>query len=127
MKKEFIIKRCSECGATVKVLKDCNCGGCGIICCNQKMQTLIPNQQDAAAEKHVPTYEKKDHKIIVRVNHVMEENHYIEWISMVSNEKETTVYLKPSEKAEVEFDYVDGSTLYAYCNLHGLWKKDIEE
>ena len=29
MKNELIIKRCKSCGATVKVLEDCNCEGCG--------------------------------------------------------------------------------------------------
>ena len=57
----------------------------------------------------------------------MEEDHYIEWISMVSDEKECTVYLKSSENAEATFHYIPGSTLYAYCNKHSLWKKEVEQ
>ena len=33
-------------------------------------------------------------KIIVKVNHVMEEDHYIEWISVVSDNEEITKYFK---------------------------------
>ena len=123
---ELVIKKCKSCGATVKVIEDCNCKDCGIICCGEKMEVLVPNSVDAAIEKHVPTYEVKDGKIFVTVNHVMEEEHYIEWICMVSDKKECTVYLNPGEEAKAHFKYIPGSTIYAYCNRHGLWKKNVE-
>ena len=78
MSKEFIIRKCDSCNATIKVLEDCNCK-CKIQCCGQEMRELKPNTVDASAEKHIPTYEVKGDKIFVRVNHVMEEEHYIEW------------------------------------------------
>ena len=126
MGKELEIKRCNSCGAIVKVIKDCNCSGCGIICCDEKMQKLVPNSVDAAVEKHVPTYEVEGNEIVVKVNHVMEEEHFIEWITLVSENKEETVMLSPEKVAEARFEYIPGSTLYAYCNKHGLWKKDVE-
>ncbi len=124
--KELVIKRCGKCGAMVKVLEDCNCDNCGIQCCGEPMETLIPNSVDAAVEKHVPTYEIKDGKILVKVNHVMEEDHYIEWISIVFEDKTVTKYLKPGEEATTHCKYVPGSVVYAYCNKHGLWKVDVE-
>ena len=127
MKRELIIKKCMSCGATVKVLEDCKCGeDCGIKCCGEKMTVLEPNSVDASFEKHVPTYEVKDGKIFVRVNHVMEEEHYIEWISIVSEGKECITYLKPGEEAVAHCKYVPGATIYAYCNKHELWKADVE-
>ena len=127
MKNELVIKRCKSCGATVKVIDDCNCKGCGIICCGEPMEKLVPNSVDAAVEKHVPTYEKVDDELLVKVNHVMEKEHYIEWISLVKENKEITVKLYPEQAAEVRFPYIKGATLYAYCNKHGLWKKEVEE
>lgn len=124
--KEFKIRKCSKCGAIVKVLEDCNCDGCGINCCGEEMKILIANSVDAAVEKHVPTYEVKDVKIYVKVNHVMEEDHYIEWISIVFEGKEVTTYLEPGEEAVAHSKYVPGSAIYAYCNKHGLWKIDVE-
>ena len=59
------------------------------------MKELVPNSVDAAVEKHVPTYEVKDGKIFVKVNHVMEEDHYIEWIAMASDDKVGKKFLKP--------------------------------
>ena len=126
MKNELIIKKCKSCNAMVKVLEDCNCGNCGIRCCNEEMQVLIPNSVDAAVEKHVPTYEKVEDEIVVRVNHVMEKEHFIEWIELVAENKEYFIQLYPEQDAEVRFKYIPGSTIYAYCNKHGLWKKDVE-
>lgn len=122
MSNELIVKKCDECGAVVRVLKDCE----GISCCGKQMRKLVPNSVDAAIEKHVPTYEVKDGKIFVTVNHVMEEDHYIEWISIVRDGKECITYLKPGMEAKAHCKYTPGSTIYAYCNKHELWKKDVE-
>lgn len=126
MSKDLIFKKCTECGAIVKVLEDCNCNGCGIICCGKPMASLVPNSVDAAVEKHVPTYEVDGEYIKVKVNHVMENEHYIEWIALVSDKKECINYFNPGDNLECCFKYIKGSTLYAYCNKHGLWKKDVE-
>ncbi len=125
MKKEFIVKKCSKCGAVIKVLEDCNCA-CEFECCGEKMQTLIPNSETAAIEKHIPNYEVIDGKIHVKVNHVMEQEHSIEWISIVFGNKEVTTYLEPGKEAVAHCKYVPGATIYAYCNKHGLWKKEVE-
>ena len=125
MSKELVIRKCKKCGAIVKVIEDCNCP-CGIECCGEKMEKVVPNSVDAAFEKHVPTYEVKDGKIFVRVNHVMEEEHYIEWIAIVYDSKEIITYFKPGDEPIAHGKYVPGSTIYAYCNKHSLWKKDVE-
>lgn len=124
--RELVIKKCLKCGATVKVLEDCKCSGCGIKCCGEEMKELKPNSVDAAVEKHVPEYEVKDGKIFVKVNHVMDEDHYIEWISIVFDKKEVTTYFKPGDEPVAHCKYVPGSTIYAYCNKHALWKKEVE-
>lgn len=126
MSRKLIIKKCLKCGATVKVLEDCKCENCGIKCCGDSMQELVPNSVDASAEKHLPTYEVKDGKIYVKVNHVMEEEHFIEWISIVFENKEVTTYFKPGEEPIIHCKYVPGSTIYVYCNKHDLWKKEVE-
>ena len=127
MNKELLIKKCMKCGAIVKVIEDCKCGeDCGIKCCGEKMTVLKPNSVDAAVEKHVPTYEVKDGKIYARVNHVMEDEHYIEWISIVSEGKECTTYFKPGDEPVAHCKYVPCAVVYAYCNKHGLWMTVVE-
>lgn len=74
MEKELVIKKCSKCNTLIEVIKDCNCDNCSIKCCGEEMIELVPNSVDAAFEKHVPNYEVIDNRIIVTVNHVMEED-----------------------------------------------------
>ena len=125
MSKELIIRKCKSCGAIVNVLEECNCK-CGIQCCGEEMEKLVPNSVDAAVEKHVPTYEKEQDEICVKVNHVMEDEHYIEWVCFVTENRQCMVKFKPGEKSEARFPYVKGSVVYSYCNKHGLWKKEVE-
>lgn len=125
MERDLIIKKCNKCGALIHVITDCNCNDCGITCCNQAMEKLVPNSVDAAVEKHVPVVEIDKDRAKVVVNHVMDEDHYIEWIAMITDSKECIKYLKPGDMAEVEFKYVPGSRIYSYCNKHGLWMKEI--
>lgn len=126
MSRELKVRKCEKCGAMVRVIEDCHCDNCGIQCCGEKMRELVPNSVDAAIEKHVPTYEIKDGKIFVKVNHVMEEEHYIEWISIVFENMEKITYLKPGENAIAHCKYVPGSKIYSYCNKHGLWVTEVK-
>ena len=124
---ELMIKKCMKCGAIVIPYKDCECEGCGIKCCEEEMETLIPNSVDAAIEKHVPTYEKVEDEIFVKVNHVMEKEHYIEFIALVTDTKTYVERLYPEMDAQVRFKYIKGATLYAYCNKHGLWMSKVDK
>ena len=124
--KELVIKKCHKCGALVKVIKDCTCDNCGINCCNEPMKELKANESDGNVEKHKPTYTKKDNKLTVTVNHVMEEGHYIEWICLLTDKEEKYIYLNPDEEPTVTFDNVNEGKIYSYCNKHGLWVEDIK-
>lgn len=126
MRKELVLKKCEKCGAVIKVIEDCKCDNCGIKCCDEQMKVIKPNSVDAAFEKHVPTYERVEDEIFVKVNHVMEKEHYIEWIAMVTDTREEFVELYPEQNAECRFKYVPGAKLYAYCNKHGLWVEDVK-
>lgn len=124
-KNKLIIKKCESCGAIINALVDCECD-CGFKCCGDEMVELLPNSVDASFEKHVPTYERVEDEIFVKVNHVMEKDHFIEWIALVTDNKQCMQKLYPEQNAEVRFKYIPGSSIYAYCNKHGLWKADVE-
>ena len=90
---------------------------------------MVANSQDASVEKHVPAYELVEDEIVVRVGeieHPMEKEHYIMWIAQVTDNRTTRVRLFPEQSTETRFPYIKGSTLYAYCNKHGLWKTVVE-
>lgn len=122
----MIIKKCKKCGAIVNVLEDCNCNDCGILCCGENMEILKENSVDASFEKHIPTYEINGDVITVRVNHVMEEDHYIEWIAFENNNSFSITYLKPGDEPVAYFKYLEGTKVYAYCNKHDLWSSEIK-
>ncbi len=123
---ELVIKKCLKCGALVKVIKDCKCNNCGIKCCNEQMKEVKANSTDAAIEKHRPMYTIENDKLVVTVNHVMDEDHYIEWLCLITPNKEEYVYLKPGKEPTVIFDTVTSGKIYSYCNKHGLWVEEIK-
>ncbi len=89
---------------------------------------LIACSTDAAKEKHVPVVTKKCKQVKVDVGsvaHPMTAEHLIEWI-LVETEQGYQIKYLTAESAPVSvFSLADGDGLvavYAYCNLHGLWK-----
>lgn len=117
-----MFKKCNTCGKIVKVINN----DTTTICCGKEMISIVANSTDAAFEKHVPNYEIKDDKIIVTINHVMEIDHYIEWIAIENDRVFYMKKLKPDEEAKAIFDYVENAIIYSYCNKHSLWKKIVE-
>lgn len=122
----LIIKKCLKCGATIEVLKDCTCENCGIKCCGEQMFEFRENTFEASKEKHLPVVHVKFDIIEVVVPHVMEDEHYIEWVALVTENEVYKKYLKPNEEAKVTFEYIEGSKVYAYCNKHGLWSTKVK-
>lgn len=79
------------------------------------------NDVDASFEKHVPQYEIKENKVKVFVNHVMEEDHYIEWIMIDYGNEQIIKHFSPGDEPSLEVDYREGMVAYSYCNKHSLW------
>ena len=126
MKEEIKYFKCPICGNVIEVV---NGDIQRIKCCSKTPELLIANTIDASLEKHVPVYEIDNNEIVVKVGdiiHPMEEKHYIMWVSLVTNDRVIHVELKPGNEPIVRFPYVKGSIIYEYCNLHGLWKKEVE-
>ena len=123
MKQKFF--RCSVCGQIVAMVKET---GSPLVCCGKKMEEIVPGTVDAAVEKHLPVYETIDGKVVVSVGevvHPMSAEHYIEWISIQTDKGNQRKILSPLDKPEAKFVLLDGEKIeavYAYCNLHGLWK-----
>ena len=117
--------RCPICGR-IEVLREGE--NKDLMCCGRLMEELKSKSEDAAFEKHVPYCTVDNNKIKVRVGevlHPMTEEHYIMFIAQVTNNQINKIDLKPGDIPEVEFDYVMGSKIISYCNLHGLWECDV--
>ena len=118
------VVRCEGCGKMAVILKDSKCP---TKCCGEAMTVLEAGAVDAAQEKHVPAVTREGNRITVTVGsveHPMVDAHYIEWIAMETANGFRIAYLKPGDKPAADFYAEEPVTaVYAYCNLHGLWKK----
>ena len=97
------------------------------------MEELTANTTDAAQEKHVPVAEYDAGAGVLKVvvgsaAHPMTPEHLIEWIHVQTKLGGMMCHLTPEDKPEAAFKLADGDepvAVFAYCNLHGLWKTDI--
>lgn len=127
-RKHMKILKCSVCGNVVEVLHD---SSVPMMCCGQNMIELKGGETDGAFEKHVPYVEVKDGIIEVKVGEVMHPmlpEHHIEFIIVKAGDKVLRRNLVPGIEPVAVFDlqgYKGNVEVYEYCNLHGLWKKEI--
>jgi len=123
--KKFYI--CEKCGNVVEII---NASGVTPHCCGQKMSVLEAGVVEASREKHIPEVEVLGDKVKVVVGsviHPMAEEHSILWIYLETDKGGHRKDLKAGEAPEAVFA-LEGEkpvAVYAYCNLHGLWKKEI--
>ncbi|MDD6190717.1 MAG: desulfoferrodoxin family protein [Firmicutes bacterium] len=119
---------CEHCGNFVETIKD---AGVPMMCCGQKMTEVIAGTTDAAVEKHVPEAVVDGNKVSVKigsVEHPMVEEHYIEWVELETEKGVQRKALNAGDAPAVEFAVTDDDkavAVYAYCNLHGLWKNEL--
>ena len=122
------IYRCEKCGKMIAVIKS---SPCDTFCCGEPMKELVANTTEAAFEKHIPAVSVDGNIVNVvvgDVEHPMLEAHYIEWIMLETKQGRQRKTLAPGEAPKASFALVDGDeavAAYEYCNLHGLWKKEI--
>jgi superoxide reductase len=116
---------CEHCGNLVAVIQGSNSQ---LSCCGQPMKKLVAGAVEAAKEKHIPEVINKDGDLIVTVGsveHPMVDEHFIQWITLVSGNRIETHKLFAGQAPKTIFKGADSGTVYAYCNLHGLWKKEF--
>ena len=125
---EFKLYYCTHCGNIIFKVVD---KGVPVMCCGQKMEELVPNTTDAAQEKHVPAVTVEGSLVKVNVGsvtHPMTAEHFIQWVVVETDREALIHWFHPDEAPEAVFALAEGQTakaVYAYCNLHGLWKKDL--
>lgn len=117
--------KCAKCGKIVAVVKE---SACPTVCCGEDMKEIVANTVDAAQEKHVPVYTVNGNVVDVNVGsvaHPMTEEHLIEWVMLETEQGNQRKPLKAGQEPKVSFAISAGDkvkAVYAYCNLHGLWK-----
>ena len=117
---------CKHCGNIVGKIVD---SGVPLVCCGEKMQELVPNTVEASVEKHLPVVTMVDEctmKIeIGSVPHPMTEEHYIAFVYVQTEKGGIRVNLKDKPETVVCTCTDKPLAVYAYCNLHGMWKTEL--
>ncbi len=118
---------CPLCGRVITVLND---SGSILSCCDTPMQELCANSGAGSFESHLPVVSFVEDGFEVRtgnIDHPMTEEHYIEWMCLVSEGSSRFFFLNPGDDP-VHLFASDGQrpfAAYSYCSIHGLWMTEI--
>ena len=119
---------CPHCRNIAEMIYDTNIA---LHCCGDEMQELRPGTVEASHEKHipVPTVEGRIVKVAVgSVDHPMTAEHYIPWVVLRTDKGSHRRHLSPEDAPLALFSLAEDEQpleVYAWCNLHGLWKASI--
>lgn len=98
------------------------------VSCLGGLKELVAGTSDGAAEKHVPVAVREGNILRVRVGetlHPMTREHFIGFVAAETRSGFYMRRLRADGAPEAEFILAEGEevvNVYAYCNLHGLWK-----
>ena len=118
---------CRHCGNIVGLIND---SGVPVVCCGEPMEQLVPNTVEASQEKHLPVVAVNGDTVKVSVGsaaHPMTAEHSIQWVYLQTENGGQRKCLNPGDAPEVSFALCSDKpvAVYAYCNLHGLWKTEL--
>lgn len=119
--------KCEHCGNIVTKIVD---KGVPVLCCGEPMVELKANTTDAATEKHVPVVKAEDNKLFVEVGevtHPMTEEHLIQFVYVETENGGQLRNFTAADEPKAVFCLGEEKAVavYEYCNLHGLWKKEL--
>ncbi len=131
MTKKLKLFRCEICKNLVEVVIE---GDGTLVCCGEDMKELIPKNNDEMKEKHVPVIENYGTSHVVKVgaqSHPMTDEHYIQFIEIISNDKRYVKrkYLYPNEEPEMVIKCMLENDFEAreFCNIHMLYSNKENE
>lgn len=119
---------CKHCGNLVGLI---NNAGVPLNCCGEPMTELVANTADAAQEKHVPDVKAEGNIIKVQVGeipHPMAQEHHIAWVYLQTDHGGQRKCIRVGGPPVTEFAVTENEkplAVFAYCNLHSLWKKEL--
>ena len=97
---------------------------------SSELEMLIPQTDAPGAPKHLPQCEQEGDVVNVTVGsvaHPQSDEHHIAFIALVTSRGIQIADVSEQPKARASF-VLDGAlplTVYAFCNLHGLWRAEV--
>lgn len=119
---------CNKCRNMVDFTKS---SGTPVFCCGNKMEEVRAKTEDAMSEKHLPLITVEGNTVTVSVGnvpHIMEPDHFIEWVTLETKNGNQRVKLAPGDEPKAVFAIADNDEVkaaYAYCSLLSLWKTEL--
>lgn len=119
---------CKRCANLVELIHD---AGVPVFCCGEEMYLIEPGVIDASQEKHIPVISVDGNTVKVNVGsieHPMTDEHSIQWVCLQTDKGSHRKELEIGKAPVVSFG-LNGEVpiaVYAFCNLHGLWKASIK-
>jgi len=119
---------CEVCHNLVGLIEN---GGGALVCCGAEMTELVANTVEASVEKHLPNVKLEGDTLTVEVgsvHHPMIAEHFIPFIYVETAQGGQRKRLELGKDPVASFTFTEGDkpvAVYAYCNLHGMWKTDL--
>lgn len=121
---------CKICGNVV-YCNDNNAAS--LTCCGEKMNKCTEHISDSEmSEKHIPIYKIDGNKISIEVGEILHPytiDHHIVFVELNTDKGRHIRMLSNSEVPKCDFYLSENEipvNIRVYCNIHGLWRRDIE-
>lgn len=96
------------------------------------LEFVEANTSDGASEKHMPIAEFDGNDLVVKVGdvmHPMTNEHLIEWVTILYDNFLQRGDFQSEQSPQITFHVGNAASVdvYAFCNLHGLWKTTVKK
>ena len=127
-----VVKNAQEVG-NMKRIKFYACPCCGsflqsmgqaqIECCGKTLSALNAQEVD---QEHLISCSEVDGELYLQIDHPMQKNHLISFVSYVNLDRVITIKLYPEQDCAVRIPKVYGGKIAYYCTNHGLFEYQIK-
>ena len=108
---------CPVCGNVIQTIGRGSYSCCGIL--------LPVAEVEEPDEMHDIKVDIIDNEYYVHMEHPMTKEHYISFIAYVTSNHSEIIKLYPEQNVECRFAKRAHGILYAFCNIHGLFRRVI--
>ncbi len=108
---------CPVCGNVIMAVGEAHFSCCGI--------TLPKQEPESMNGEHSVFIETIDDEYSITMLHPMNKEHYVSFIAYITSGSVEIVKLYPEQDVSIRFRKKGHGCLYAYCNRHGLFRKNI--
>lgn len=107
---------CPVCGNVIYSL-----GAASLSCCGVALPPLEAEEPDLEGP-HAPAFARSEDDWLISIDHPMEKDHFISFVSLVTMDGMVLRKLYPEQPPRVRIPALGSGFLYVCCNRHGLFR-----